>query len=404
MPHFCLSCKRGVRANSKAIDCDSCGEWCHIRCGVPITHTEYEQLSSGKITFHWICPQCLKATEEPAVPVMESTRLSTGNETPLPTSSVLLVTESSINNPDCLTVVEVHDPDNLVIIQDLGSFTAEQIQQEESVEEQVVTLPRGVPDETTHEVNDPAGSLFIQDLGSFTVQPTQQEESVLGQQDVTPHRVDVPDNIIYEKVQAATSRGKTRLIDSFGYCYTQKPSDKTSVIYWRCSVRNKTTYCKATVIQRNDTYTRGSIPHICQPQPGQALASKISKAVKQSATEKVFDSAAQIVEEVMLDHMEDGELCQALPKPVNLAKRANRARQKLRPTEPTDLQFTLDQDYLPSGFLRADISVQGRRHIVMASDNMIALLQRAKTWYIDATFKVVKEPFSQLFTVHAFVR
>ena len=75
------------------------------------------------------------------------------------------------------------------------------------MEEQVVTLPRGVPDETTHEVNDPAGSLFIQDLGSFTVQPTQQEESVLGQQDVTPHRVDVPDNIIYEKVQAATSIG-----------------------------------------------------------------------------------------------------------------------------------------------------------------------------------------------------
>ena len=44
----------------------------------------------------------------------------------------------------------------------------------------------------------------------------------------------------------------------------------------------------------------------------------------------------------MLEHMEDGELCPALPKPINLAKRGNRARQKLRPSEPTDLQFTLD--------------------------------------------------------------
>ena len=105
----------------------------------------------------------------------------------------------------------------------------------------------------------------------------------------------------------------------------------------------------------------------------------------------------------MLEHMEDGELCPALPKPINLAKRGNRARQKLRPSEPTDLQFTLDKEYIPASFVRADIQVQGRRHIVLASDNMVSLLQQAKTWYIDATFKVVKDPFSQLFTVHAFV-
>ena len=105
----------------------------------------------------------------------------------------------------------------------------------------------------------------------------------------------------------------------------------------------------------------------------------------------------------MLEHMEDGELCPTLPKPINLAKRGNRARQKLRPSEPTDLQFTLDKEYIPASFVRADIQVQGRRHIVLASDNMVSLLQQAKTWYIDATFKVVKDPFNQLFTVHAFV-
>ena len=31
-------------------------------------------------------------------------------------------------------------------------------------------------------------------------------------------------------------------------------------------------------------------------------------------------------------------------------------------------------------------------------------LQRAKVWYIDATFRVVREPFNQLLSVHSFVR
>ncbi|XP_064650934.1 uncharacterized protein LOC135502208 [Lineus longissimus] len=35
---------------------------------------------------------------------------------------------------------------------------------------------------------------------------------------------------------------------------------------------------------------------------------------------------------------------------------------------------------------------------------MIQLLTESKTWYIDGTFKVVKEPFTQLLSVHAFVR
>ena len=92
------------------------------------------------------------------------------------------------------------------------------------------------------------------------------------------------------------------------------------------------------------------------------------------------------------------ELCAAFSKPI-LAKRRNKARQKLRTSEPTDLQFTLDEDYIPASFMRADIQVQSHRHIVLASDNMVILLQRAKTWYIDATFKVMKDPLSQLFTV-----
>ena len=35
---------------------------------------------------------------------------------------------------------------------------------------------------------------------------------------------------------------------------------------------------------------------------------------------------------------------------------------------------------------------------------MLQLLAKAKVWYIDSTFKVVKEPLTQLLSIHFFVK
>ena len=61
---------------------------------------------------------------------------------------------------------------------------------------------------------------------------------------------------------------QARLVDSSGYAYTRRPLNKENVTYWRCAVRNKITYCKATVTQRGDTFRRGPIQHVCTAEPG----------------------------------------------------------------------------------------------------------------------------------------
>ena len=68
------------------------------------------------------------------------------------------------------------------------------------------------------------------------------------------------------------------------------------------------------------------------------------------------------------------------------------------------MDFDLHQDHIPDGFLKADIKKHGNRHIILATDQQLAHLSRAKSWYIDGTFKLVKRPFQQLFTINAFVR
>ena len=44
------------------------------------------------------------------------------------------------------------------------------------------------------------------------------------------------------------------------------------------------------------------------------------------------------------------------------------------------------------------------RHLIFATPAMLRLLERAERWYLDGTFKAVRRPFTQLFSIHAFVK
>jgi len=82
----------------------------------------------------------------------------------------------------------------------------------------------------------------------------------------------------------------------------------------------------------------------------------------------------------------------------------NNKRKKTRPQEPRDLNFVVDNTQLTGEFLQRDVRVGVARHIVMATVTMLTFLGTAQTWFIDGAFKLVKAPFKQLYSVHAFVR
>lgn len=57
------------------------------------------------------------------------------------------------------------------------------------------------------------------------------------------------------------------------------------------------------------------------------------------------------------------------------------------------------------GFLRDDIRVgKSARHLFFASDEQLEILSSCKRWYLDGTFRLVKKPFMQLFSIHGFVK
>lgn len=93
-----------------------------------------------------------------------------------------------------------------------------------------------------------------------------------------------------------------------------------------------------------------------------------------------------------------------LTKPHYIARAANKVCQRLRPEDREDLDFVLDDDALPENFLVSDIEIRNKRHLVFAVEAQLELQAKAKTWYIDDTFKLVRRPFTQLLTINAFVR
>ncbi|XP_021371845.1 uncharacterized protein LOC110462266 isoform X3 [Mizuhopecten yessoensis] len=106
------------------------------------------------------------------------------------------------------------------------------------------------------------------------------------------------EEVTWGVVDQGTNRRCRKLVSSDGYTYTVKGSTKTTTT-WRCSVRNKKVWCRASVSQRGDVFTCGTIDHV---HGSDNLAMKRVKVKTQILTEvmaTVHTSAATIMEDVL---------------------------------------------------------------------------------------------------------
>ncbi|XP_046565440.1 uncharacterized protein LOC124274171 [Haliotis rubra] len=97
--------------------------------------------------------------------------------------------------------------------------------------------------------------------------------SVVDRTLLDPPTAYIPDNE-YTIVEIGSQKGKKKLVDSYGFTYVIRKST-TARAYWRCSVRNKTTTCPASVIQFGASFQEGKHRHCHPPQPGQLTAIRV---------------------------------------------------------------------------------------------------------------------------------
>ncbi|KAJ8300559.1 hypothetical protein KUTeg_022078 [Tegillarca granosa] len=197
-------------------------------------------------------------------------------------------------------------------------------------------------------------------------------------------------------------------------------------IDWWCPVRSKTNKCPATVIQKGESFQTGRHQHNHNSNPGAISNLKIVSQlifcftikVKIAAITNVFSSSLDIVLQAQsLRHLLAVDLTFIICKesPTDSAK-------KTRPAEPQDLDFEvkllyllhknkpiihirfINYDYLPDNFVRKDVRVGSKRHIILATDQQLELLSFSKIWYMDGTLEIVRKPFVQLFSIHVFLK
>lgn len=301
-----------------------------------------------------------------ALPVTESTRISF--------ASAILQDETE----DDISVDESH------------TFNAPSPQRlEES------TLDTSVNNTSTFDVSRPERSMVVEE-----------PETSLADETVT----DVPPSaaVTYEIIEKGTERGKPKLVSSDGYAYVINRKFPSGTVDWRCSVRRKYLVCSATVKQTGESFNPSSREHSHPAKPGLIVSVHVKKLVKEQASTDIFETAPVIIRNVT-DTLQDASQPEASRPTVHaLHQIASRARIGLRPDDPTDLDYEIDEDYLTrtigEPFHRATVRVKERTHTILATDAQLHLLSKAKTWYIDGTFKVVKAPFYQLLSIHAFIK
>ena len=94
------------------------------------------------------------------------------------------------------------------------------------------------------------------------------------------------------------------LIENVGYSYIIRLK-RNIATYWRCSVRNTSVTCLATVTQRGNMFTRGVNGHNHSANPEVNFKPELKVHILKRAKSEIFVRAAEIVENAMISRIEN---------------------------------------------------------------------------------------------------
>ena len=221
---------------------------------------------------------------------------------------------------------------------------------------------------------------------------------------------EIPD---YTLIHNGSQRNGHVIVDSNGYEYTFKVMTAAGEC-WRCPKISTKLHCNAVYhpgrVDKNgnpkDPRGAKKTKHICMKKYRPQFVRKLRADLKREGLLHLLETAISLVKKEMkgLISEEEQKLFTTLPSQVRLAAQVNYYRRRVRPQQIKTLQFEMNHSCIPEDFLKTDINDGESRHIIFATAEQLKRLANAVTWYVDGTFKIVKLPFVQMFSVHVFVK
>ena len=183
-------------------------------------------------------------------------------------------------------------------------------------------------------------------------------------------------------------------------------------VLWRCTSHHLhgAKFCPGLVEASSEdasaTYTILR-EHICDPDPDVFAKAAIAAEAKAYGRSNMKEGAKTIVEAIARKHHKEDRTIAAKFSKELMVRQVNHHRKRDRPEEPTKIRFKIDKDFLTSrtpSFFQKTVKVGEQRHRIFFTPAQKKILSKAKRWYVDATFKIVKDPFKQLFSIHVFIK
>jgi hypothetical protein len=148
------------------------------------------------------------------------------------------------------------------------------------------------------------------------------------------------------------------------------------------------------------------VAHCHEPVHGIENVARIYRDCKQLGLTDKFRPATEIAYDVMNKCSEQPG--SSLATMENVRRAINRGRAQCRPKEPGADQpnFPVNESYFRDNFFRGEAfggDDGDARHLIFATKTQLSHLCKLKYWYVDGTFKLVKLPFRQLFTINGFL-
>ncbi|XP_063436670.1 uncharacterized protein LOC134718107 [Mytilus trossulus] len=306
----CAYCEKEVRPRQHAFECETCSCWQHRLCDTGVSLADYRRLMSNEIEMFFECCNCSPVLECASEwePVVEDKQHE--NERDI---GLVAALEESLGPAS----VDLSIPDLSFNISLPFYHKIVKSDSDDSSDS----------DTSDSSIDNPVQSHFA--IKNLDQSDSSSDESITSDSSIEDRPV------TFEVVEGGTMRKAKKLVSSDGYSYTVKNSTSRT-IHWKCSVRNKNIYCKATVAQRGQNFIRGIHQHIHRSDPNVVQKTKLRAELMTEAALYTHKSAGAIVKEKM--HTISGRDVN-LPNPTNLTRAINRLRQERRLKEPTDLNL-----------------------------------------------------------------
>ncbi|KAI9557241.1 hypothetical protein GHT06_017064 [Daphnia sinensis] len=218
-----------------------------------------------------------------------------------------------------------------------------------------------------------------------------------------------------------SNRGKVKLTNGLGYCFTKK-AESNATYTWRCSSRPAKNACKAIVRQKKqksrdfdfDWADFTEIPHDADtkhnhaPDHGNHIRVPIFMEAKQVAAKEKFTAPREILY---------GEIKKRksikrrdMPHIDNATRRLRYHRSQFMPANPMKNEpfFDVKVDFLTENFYQGPIyagsATDRARHHLFFTPVMKRQLEDCRAWLIDATVHFVNDPIKQLLSINGFIK